>query len=240
MNHIPPYKISPLGDSALVVDFGNVINEEINELVLSLFSQIESDPVPGMIEAVPAYSTLTIYYDVLLIRKKIGLQTTAFEWICAAVNKFLLQATGHIIKERSLVTVPVCYEKELGTDLDRIAVQNKISIEEIIHLHTSVTYRVYMLGFLPGFAYMGMVDEKISSPRKQQPVPVEAGSVGIAGKQTGIYPLKSPGGWQIIGRTPVKLFNQDKEEPTLFKAGDNVKFYSISKDEFENIKSRNA
>lgn len=240
MNHLPPYRISPLGDTALIIDFGNVINEEINELVLSLFYHIESNPVSGMVEAVPAYSSLTIYYDVIFIRRHLSLQTTAFEWMCAAIQEFLSQLTDYAVIEKTLVTVPVCYEKEFGTDLDWISAQNKISIEEIIHLHTSATYRVYMLGFLPGFAYMGMVDEKISSPRKQQPVPVEAGSVGIAGKQTGIYPLRSPGGWQIIGRTPVKLFTKDNQEPTLFKAGDNVQFYSISKDEFEDIKSRNA
>lgn len=240
MDQLPSYKIFPLGDSALIVDFGNVISGEINELVLSLFSRLESDTIPGMIEAVPAYSSLTIHYDVLFIRKKINPQPTAFEWMCAAVRKFLSQVTNYAVKERSTIKVPVCYEKEFGTDLDWIATQNKISIEEIIHLHTASTYRIYMLGFLPGFAYMGMVDEKISSPRKQQPVTVEAGSVGIAGKQTGIYPLRSPGGWQIIGRTPVKLFNKDKEEPTLFKPGDDVQFYLISKDEFKDIKSRNA
>ena len=118
--------------------------------------------------------------------------------------------------------------------------KNKISVEEIIHLHASTTYRVYMLGFLPGFAYMGMVDEKIATPRKQFPAPVEAGSIGIAGRQTGIYPLNSPGGWQIIGRTPLKLFDKEKNDPTLFKTGDTVQFYSITKDEFENSKSGNA
>jgi inhibitor of KinA len=107
-------------------------------------------------------------------------------------------------------------------------------------LHTSTIYRVYMLGFLPGFAYMGLVDEKISSSRKQNPVTVEAGSIGIAGKQTGIYPLRSPGGWQIIGRTPLKLFDKEKINPVLFKSGDQVQFYSITKDEFEDIKSGNA
>ena len=115
-----------------------------------------------------------------------------------------------------------------------------ISIEEIIQLHSSATYRVYMLGFLPGFTYMGLVDEKISSPRKQQPTPVEAGSVGIAGRQTGIYPLRSPGGWQIIGRTPWNLFEKEQVNPVSFKSGDHVQFYSISKDEFEDIQGGNA
>jgi inhibitor of KinA len=141
----------------------------------------------------------------------------------------------------SLVTVPVCYDMEFGNDLNYIASQNNISPEEIIHYHTSGIYRVYMLGFLPGFAYMGEVNEKIISPRKQQPVQVQAGSVGIAGKQTGIYPFTSPGGWQIIGRTPLTLFDKkNTEQPTIFKAGDKVKFISISKDEFEDIKGRSA
>jgi inhibitor of KinA len=139
-----------------------------------------------------------------------------------------------------LISIPVCYEKEFAHDLEWIAIQNNISLEEIISLHTAASYHVYMLGFLPGFAYMGLVNDKISVPRKQKPVTVEAGSVGIAGKQTGIYPLSSPGGWQIVGRTPMKLFDKEKESPTLIKSGDSVQFYSITKDEFEDIKSRNA
>ena len=233
------YKIFPLGDSGLTVDFGNIIDESLNKLVHTVFYQLQKDPVPGIIEALPAYSSLTIYYDIPFIRKISG-QKTAFEWMSEKIKDYLSRERIEVEDSGTLIRIPVCYEKEYGTDLDFIALLNQITIDEIIHLHTSTIYRVYMLGFLPGFAYMGMVDEKIATPRKQFPAPVEAGSVGIAGRQTGIYPLNSPGGWQIIGRTPLKLFDNEKENPTLFRSGDSVQFYSITKDEFENIKSRNA
>ena len=240
MEQLPSYKIFPLGDAALIIDFGNVIDESINKLVHAVFYQLQKDPIPGMIESVPAYCSLTIYYDVLFIRKKISGQKTAFDWISEKVKEYLSRERIEVEDNGTFIRIPVCYEKEYGTDLDFIALLNQITIEEIIHLHTSAIYRVYMLGFLPGFAYMGMVDEKIAAPRKQFPAPVEAGSIGIAGRQTGIYPLRSPGGWQIIGRTPLSLFDKEKENPTLFKSGDSVQFYSITKDEFENSKSGNA
>lgn len=240
MNQLPAYNIFSLGDNALVIDFGNVIDEQINKLVHSIFYQLQHDPIPGMTEAVPGYSSLTIYYDVLFIRNKLNKQSTAFEWVCENCKKYLSGENIETGDPEVLIKIPVCYDKEYGPDLEFIASQNKISIEEIVRLHSSVTYRVYMLGFLPGFTYMGLVDERISSPRKPQPTPVEPGSVGIAGRQTGIYPFKSPGGWQIIGRTPLKQFDKEKVNPVLFKSGDNVQFYSITKDEFEDIKSRNA
>ena len=240
MDRSPSYKISSLGETALFIDFGNTIDESINKLVHSLFYQLQNDPIPGMIEAVPGYSSLTIYYDILFIRNTLNKQTTAFEWISESLKKIIPKENIETGDPQILIKVPVCYEIEYAPDLGFIASQNKISHDEVISLHTSATYHIYMLGFLPGFAYMGMVDEKIASSRKQKPVFVEAGSIGIAGKQTGIYPFRSQGGWQIIGRTPLKLFDKEKINPVLFKAGDKVQFYSITKDEFEDIKSRNA
>lgn len=240
MHEKTSYSIFSLGDSALVLDFGNVIDEQVNKLVHSIFYRLQHDPIPGMIEAVPGYSSLTIYYDVLTIRNKINKKATAFEFVRENLRKYISVENIEAGDPQIVIDIPVCYEKEFGPDLVGISEQNKISVEEIIHIHSSVTYRVYMLGFLPGFTYMGLVDERISSPRKQQPATVKAGGVGIAGRQTGIYPLKSPGGWQIIGRTPLKLFDKEKVNPVLFKSGDKVKFHSITKDEFEDIKSRNA
>jgi inhibitor of KinA len=129
--------------------------------------------------------------------------------------------------------IPVCYEEEYGTDLASVAAQKQIPLSVVIDKHTSRTYKVYMIGFLPGFSYMGEVDEQIAVPRKYQPVPVIAGSVGIAGSQTGIYPLNCPGGWQIIGRTPVKPFDSNALQPVKLHAGDHVQFYAISREEFE-------
>jgi len=240
MDQWPAYKISSLGDTALVIDFGNRIDESINKVVNSLFYQIQNDPIPGMIEAVPGYSSLTVYYDILFIRNKLNKQMTAYEWICESLKKYVIKENIETGDPQLLIKIPVCYESEYAPDLDFIASHNTISAEEIIYLHTSATYHIYMLGFLPGFAYMGLVDEKISSSRKQKPVFVEAGSIGIAGRQTGVYPFRSQGGWQIIGRTPLKLFDKEKINPVLFKSGDKVQFYSITKNEFEDLKSGNA
>lgn len=228
------YRIFPLGDSAVTIDFGNVIDETINKQVLDRFYYLQQHPVPGMIEAAPAYSSLTVFYDVVAVKKKTPAGTTALDWIKKQLEDILQQPIPVNNAEERLVKIPVCFAHDLGPDLQWLVNTNKLSAEEVIQLFTARTYRVYMLGFLPGFSYMGEVDEKISIARKREPVNVQAGSIGIAGKQTGIYPLASPGGWQIIGRTPVKLFDNEKEDPVLLKAGDNVQFYSISRHEFEN------
>jgi inhibitor of KinA len=230
---IPAYRIFPLGDSAITVDFGNVINEQINSLVIHLFDEFRTNPLAGMIEAVPAYSSLTIYYDVFEI-SKMNSTKSVYEFVSAQINNRLQQNQTASNKISRLVTIPVCYEEEFAPDIKYLAEIRNISVDDVIRIHTSKQYHVYMLGFLPGFCYLGEVDEAITISRKQQPVTVAAGSVGIAGKQTGIYPLISPGGWQIIGRTPLKTFDATKMEPTLLKEGDKVQFISISKNEFEN------
>jgi inhibitor of KinA len=200
---------------------------------MTRFSQLQQEPLPGTIELVPAYNSLTIYYDLPAVKKKTAADISVFEWMKEQLEEKLRTYVQEEVNNERIVTIPVCYEKEFSTDIEQLAALKNISVEEIIQIHTSSSYKVYMLGFLPGFAYMGEVDEKIAIPRKPQPQNVAAGSVGIAGKQTGIYPLASPGGWQIIGRTPLKLFNPDKEIPTLLQSGDIVQFYSISKDEFK-------
>lgn len=237
MNTESIYRIFSLGDSALTIDFGNVIDEDINKKVISLFNTIQKNPFPGMIEAIPAYSTLSIIYDPVFIRRNFSKNDTAFDWIKMQAEIFLQTNIDLETNESRLVKIPVCYDEEFGIDLNRIAEEKKISKEKIIQLHKGKKYRVYMLGFLPGFPYMGEVNEKIAMSRKPQPTMVAAGSVGIAGKQTGIYPLASPGGWNVIGITPWKLFDQLKEEPILLKTGDVVEFYPISKDEFLKLRS---
>ena len=231
MNEDSLYRIFPLGDSAITLDFGNVIDEDINKKVIALFHSLNKEPLPGMIEAVPAYSSLAIYYDGSRLKKSGVLNTTIYEWVKEQLEKRLQEPLTQVDSLSRLVKIPACYEKEFGLDLEEISAQKNITVEEIIYIHLSKTYRVYMLGFLPGFPYMGETDEQIKMPRKMQPRQrVEAGSVGIAGRQTGIYPLASPGGWQIIGRTPLKLF---EDSICLLSPGDNVQFYSISKHEFE-------
>ena len=228
------HTIFPISDSALTIDFGNIIDESTNSKVLSLFRSFQMNPPEGVIEVVPAYSSLTIYYDVFQISKSIPPDQTVFEWLSWDLEERVQLPLETNDKDSRQIEIPVCYENEFAPDMEGLSARNGLSIEEVIHIHCSKQYRVYMLGFLPGFSYMGEVDERISIPRKSQPKPVEAGSIGIAGRQTGIYPFSSPGGWQIIGRTPLRLFDPAKEEPTLLKAGDMVRFTSIRKNEFEN------
>jgi inhibitor of KinA len=256
MNYpVLPYRIFPLGDSAITIDFGNRMDETINQEVIARFHQLQQQPIPGMLEAVPAYSSITIYYDVMVLKKKIPLHQTVYERMRQQLEERLQQPVQQNPIAQRVLNIPVCYDEEFAWDIRYLATTKNISMDEVIQIHTAKQYRVYMLGFLPGFAYMGEVDEKITMPRKPQPVNISAGSVGIAGKQTGIYPLASPGGWQIIGRTPLKLFKAspnfpegeasgDSENletlnnnPTLLRAGDTVKFYSVTKNEFYEIKN---
>src|SRR5258705_2334128 len=235
MNYvIPAYRIFPLGDNAITIDFGNVIDQTTNSLVIKLFNQFRQNPFAGLIETIPAYSSITVYYDVFAISKTFANSQSAYEYVSAELIKMLQEPITDDNLESRLIKIPVCYEREYAPDLDEIAKTKGISADDVVRIHMAKQYRVYMIGFLPGLSYMGEVDEEIAVPRKSQPKPVAAGSIGIAGKQTGIYPAASPGGWQIIGRTPLKLFDATKEEPTLLKAGDTVQFFSISKHEFEN------
>jgi inhibitor of KinA len=193
---------------------------------------LKNHPLAGMIEAVPAFSSITIHFDVARVRSAGPAGTTAFEILRNELKQLLKEGIPLQHPEKRIIEVPVCYDPSFGHDLATMSEVTGIGVEEIIQIHTSITYRVYMLGFLPGFCYMGEVDERIALPRKQHPQHVEAGSIGIAGKQTGIYPLSSPGGWNIIGKTNLSLFNPNANEMVFFKAGDEVKFISISRDEF--------
>lgn len=231
---IIPYRIFPLGDSALTIDFGNIIDEDVNKWVFASFHQLQQDPQHGIIELIPAYSSLTVCYDIVTVKKRVHSGKTVFESIKEWVEDKLHQPFSFEEIVPVEIKIPVCYAAEFAPDIEQLARTKGLTPQEVIEIHTWKSYKVYMLGFLPGFAYMGEVDERITMPRKQQPQNILPGSVGIAGKQTGIYPFASPGGWQIIGRTPLKLFDIKKEDPALLKAGQTVQFYSISKDEFEN------
>lgn len=231
------FTITPLGVGALVISFGNVIDEAINENVLQLFHCLQNTPLP-FTDIVPAYCSLTVFYDVYAWRTK---EVTAFERVKEALLPFLQQPAQEKKESGRTIAIPVCYAKAFAPDIEELAVQKELSVEEVIRLHTEKTYRVYMIGFLPGFPYMGKVDERIATPRKSSPrTAIPAGSVGIAGGQTGIYPFTSPGGWNIIGRTPLRLFDKDRNEPVLLQPGDSITFYPISEDEFENLQSRTA
>ena len=232
------FTIFSLGDSALTVDFGNTINDRINQKVLQLFHAIQELSLPFIKDVVPAYSSLAIYYNAPALHSH---QKTAFETVQDLITSLLKNEEPTITIQNRTIRIPVCYGEKFALDLKELALQKNLSTEEIIHLHTAKIYRVYMIGFLPGFAYMGKVDERIATPRKSNPrTSIEAGSVGIAGEQTGIYPLASPGGWNIVGKTPLQLFDKNKEHPVLLQSGDEVNFYSITEDEFENYQGRHS
>ncbi len=221
-------KIFPLGDRALTIDFGNEISIETNDRAIALCAHFESVSFPGFIEAVPAYSSAAIFYEPLAVRRSFSTFANAFEAISDLVRSALQQMpTAPEIVVRHF-DVPVDFKSDAALDLPSILNDKRMRHDEFVEIFTSRTYRVYMLGFLPGFAYMGEVDERIAAPRKRSPrLKVPKGSVGIAGRQTGIYPLESPGGWQIIGRTHPAMFTPNSDDPCLMRAGDTVKFVSL-------------
>jgi inhibitor of KinA len=219
-------KIFPLGENALTVDFGNEISLELNNKVLRLDGFLAENNFSGFIEIVPAYSSLTIFYDVFTVRKNFPASATAFEAVRNFLENALLNLSEIETPAPRVVKIPVRFDAESALDLDWLAAEKNLRRDEVIVIFLEKTYRVFMLGFLPGFAYLGEIDERIAAPRKSAPrLKVPKGSVGIAEKQTGVYPFESPGGWQIIGKTDIELFTPNAENPTFLQAGDLVKFY---------------
>ncbi|ASJ16577.1 allophanate hydrolase [Thermococcus chitonophagus] len=213
-----------LGDSGVLISFGEVIDEEINKRVHALAQAIEKDKPEWLVEVVPAYSSLAIYYDPTLI---------THEEVISYVSD--LKFNVEDVKGRE-IEIPVAYGGEFGPDIEFVAEYNGLTIDDVIEIHSKPLYRVYFLGFLPGFAYLGGMDERIATPRLEKPrTKVPAGSVGIAGKQTGWYAIESPGGWRIIGRTPLRTFNPKKVPPSIALPGDYVKFVPIDEEEFWEI-----
>ncbi len=180
---------------------------------------------------------MTVFYDPIEVVKKTKCRDGAGEVIRLLKERIDLAGQHEDIQIGEQVTIPVCYDTELGPDLNHVAQANGLTREEVIDLHTANEYLVYMIGFAPGFPFLGGMDERIATPRHGDPrAEIPAGSVGIAGKQTGVYPISTPGGWQLIGQTPLKLFSADREVPSLLKAGDRVTFKAISKSEFLRVK----
>ncbi len=234
-----PFSIFPLADNALVVELGTEMDEATNRKTLQLFRQLQMNPLPGVLNLVPAYASLSVFYDPVQIRRNGYRELTAFEQVAAWIEELPF---GEVLpEEEKALRIPVCYGAGFGPDLETLAAFSGLSAEEVVRLHTAKPYRVYMIGFLPGFPYLGAVDERIAMPRKESPrLHVDAGSVGIAGTQTGIYPSDSPGGWQIIGRTPLQMFDVNREEPALLSPGMTVEFYPITADEYAHYQGRAA
>ncbi|MCO6041369.1 5-oxoprolinase subunit PxpB [Thermococcus alcaliphilus] len=215
----------PAGDSAIAIIFGDEIDENVNKKVHAVAEAIEEAAPEWLIEVVPTYTSVYIYYDPLKI---------SYSEVLEAVKPFLSAEPRE--EEKRIIEIPVAYGGKFGPDIEFVAEYNGLTVEEVIEIHSKPLYRVYMLGFLPGFAYLGGMDEGIATPRLEKPrLKVPAGSVGIAGKQTGWYAIESPGGWRLIGRTPLKTFDPSKSPPSIVKAGDYVKFVPISEEEFWEI-----
>lgn len=220
----------PLGDAAIVMQFGNEIREEINFQILAVAAWLDEYTFEGFVEYVPAFTSITIYYEPCVINY--DKMTLLLEEMVENI------VDAEVQRPAGVLTIPVYYGGLRGPDLEFVAAQHGISIDEVIAMHTAPEYLVYMIGFAPGFPYLGGMDERIATPRKESPrAKIPKGSVGIAGSQTGVYPMETPGGWQIIGQTPLELFDISKEEPVLLKAGDRLRFTSISEKEFIQIKA---
>jgi len=209
-----------MGDRSLLVELGDEISPAINQRVQELFTGIDLKPAKGILDLVPSYRSLMVIYDPLRI---------SVNEIKAAVIDIWQNPNQCRLPQPQTVKIPVAYGGERGPDLKRVAQYHDLTTQEVIDFHTRPTYRVYMIGFTPGYPYLGEVLDAIATPRRETPrTLVPKGSVGIAQKQTGIYPVDSPGGWQIIGWTPVKLFDTEGQPPSHLVMGDRVQFYAIT------------
>lgn len=221
-------KILPTGDRALTVEFGNEIDESINARLMGFIRTLSEKRIKGIEEFVPSFRSVLIHYNPALLSYE-----KMTDIVNGAVNEPVKESSHH----KRIVKVPVCYDEVYGPDIKDVAEHAGLTVEEVIKIHTSTPYLVYMLGFQPGFPYLGGLDERIHTPRLETPrIRLEAGSVGIGGGQTGLYPMESPGGWRIIGVTPVRCYNPEKEKPIPYKAGDRIQFVSITKEEFTRLR----
>lgn len=222
--------ISPVGDCAISIDFGQVIDPKINRHIRQIIEQIKGLQLDGIIELVPTYCALLVQYDAMVY---------SYSDICRILEPTLQESVTDSANELvTIVEIPTVYGGEFGPDLGFVASYNHLSEAEVVSIHSGTDYLVYMLGFIPGFTYLGGMDPRIATPRLSSPrTLIPAGSVGIAGEQTGTYPSDSPGGWQIIGRTPVTMYDMSKEQAALLQAGDYVRYVSIDENEFHRVKS---
>lgn len=229
-------QIRPLGDSALVIQVGDGINEATQKKVQYLLKLLERHSFQGFIEAVPSYNSVTVYYNPIDVYfsnldKGIGMP---YENVKTKILSLMSQSQIIEIPEERVVQIPVVYGGEMGPDLEFVASYHGLTPSEVIKIHSSAEYLVYMIGFAPGFPFFGGMDKQIATPRKETPrLAIAPGSVGIAGNQTGIYPLETPGGWQIIGRTPLSLFLPEQSPPTLLQPGDRIHFVPIPLEQYK-------
>lgn len=218
--------IEPLGDCALVIHFAKIIHPTMNQHIHALAKQLRTTQPHSITDIVPSYQTLAVFYQP---------EQLSFQSLVALIETCNINTQSEIFESRQ-IEIPVCYEHDCAPDIALLAEHCQLTVEQVIERHSQVNYAVYFLGFKPGFAYLGDLDAKLHMPRKATPrLNVPAGSIGIGGAQTGIYPQATPGGWQVIGRTPLKLFDPTMDSPCLLQPGNTIRFKPISFDEFKRI-----
>ncbi|OME95533.1 kinase inhibitor [Paenibacillus amylolyticus] len=222
--------LSPLGEEAVIIQCGDQLSDAVQRRVMSVCALLEKSTLPAMIEWVTSYTSVTVFYDPFI---------SSYPQLCKILLQQLNQMKESVQDKPRTVTIPVCYGGEWGPDLDYVASEHGLTAEDVIAIHTSGDYLVHMIGFAPGFPYLGGLSEQIATPRRATPrLRVEAGTVGIGGKQTGIYPVDTPGGWQCIGQTPLRLFRPEENVPSLLAAGDRVRFKQITMQDYLALKRK--
>ncbi|HLL84393.1 MAG TPA: 5-oxoprolinase subunit PxpB [Longimicrobium sp.] len=223
-------RIEPLGDGAVQIVLGDAPDEPTRRRVAAASRRLAGSGLPGLLECVPGFTSLTIHYD------PVRLSPSAEGWLDSSLPQLLAGLDERAGDEGRLVEIPVCYGGELGPDLESVASLHGLTADEAVALHAAGDYRVHLVGFVPGFPYLGGLDARLATPRRESPrTAVPAGSVGIGGAQTGIYPVASPGGWQLIGRTPLRLFDAHRDPPALLRAGDRVRFVAVDAETFRGL-----
>lgn len=228
---VSPAFFAPLGDHAVTITVGETIDEATHRRVRAISAALDARALAGVVDQVPAFASLVVHYDP---ERVVGDPADSpYLRIVGSIAELLALVGDDALPPARTREIPVCYGGELGPDLDDVARQHGMAPRDVIEMHTAGDYLVYMVGFMPGFAYLGGLDERLVTPRRTSPrTAVPAGTVGIGGQQTGVYPLVSPGGWNLIGRTPIRIFDVNREEPAYLATGDRVRFRAISPTEF--------
>ncbi len=233
-------RIVALGDRAFLIEVGASIDEVTHRRVRAVLARLESRAIPGVIEYVPAFASVAVHYDPARVPPwPFGESSSPHTRLAVALSAALEQLDDAPAAPSRTIDVPVCYGGDFGPDLDDVARLHDLLPDEVVRIHASGDYLAYMIGFMPGLAHLGGLDDRIATPRRREPrTNVPASSVGIGGRQTGVYPLVSPGGWNLIGRTPLRMFVANREPASLIGVGDRVRFRAIVRAEFDALDAR--